>query len=108
MVTDFSSANYLTGQLLIAMPAMGDPRFSKSVIYMCVHNEEGAMGLIVNKPADELSFAELLTQLDIESLGLRRNCRYILAALSRPGADLFCIPPNTTKKARSSSPKAWR
>ena len=70
MVTDFSSANYLTGQLLIAMPAMGDPRFSKSVIYMCVHNEEGAMGLIVNKPADELSFAELLTQLDIESLGV--------------------------------------
>lgn len=70
MVTDFSSANYLTGQLLIAMPAMGDPRFSKSVIYMCVHNEEGAMGLIVNKLADELSFAELLTQLDIESLGV--------------------------------------
>ena len=70
MVTDFSSADYLTGQLLIAMPAMGDPRFSKSVIYMCVHNEEGAMGLIVNKPADELSFAELLTQLDIESLGV--------------------------------------
>ena len=70
MVTDLSSANYLTGQLLIAMPAMGDPRFSKSVIYMCVHNEEGAMGLIVNKLADELSFAELLTQLDIKSLGV--------------------------------------
>ncbi len=65
-----SAADYLTGQLLIAMPAMGDPRFSKSVIYMCVHNEEGAMGLIVNKLADPLTFADLLSQLDIESLGV--------------------------------------
>ena len=44
-------ADYLNGQLLIAMPAMGDPRFARSVIYMCVHNEEGAMGLIINKDA---------------------------------------------------------
>ena len=58
-----SAADYLTGQLLIAMPAMGDPRFSKSVIYMCVHNEEGAMGLIVNKLADGLGFADLLDQI---------------------------------------------
>lgn len=65
-----SAANYLTGQLLIAMPAMGDPRFSKSVIYMCVHNEEGAMGLIVNKLLDSLIFADLLSQLDIETLGV--------------------------------------
>ena len=69
MVTDFSSPDYLTGQLLVAMPAMGDPRFSRSVIYMCVHNEEGAMGLIINKLADTLSFRELLKQLDIENLG---------------------------------------
>ena len=65
-----SAADYLTGQLLIAMPAMGDPRFSKSVIYMCVHNEEGAMGLIVNKLADGLGFADLLDQLNIETLGV--------------------------------------
>ena len=65
-----SAANYLTGQLLIAMPAMGDPRFSKSVIYMCVHNEEGAMGLIVNKLLDSLIFADLLSQLNIETMGV--------------------------------------
>ena len=68
MVTNFSSPDYLTGQLLVAMPAMGDPRFSRSVIYMCVHNEEGAMGLIINKIADALSFQELLIQLDIKKL----------------------------------------
>ena len=65
-----SAADYLTGQLLIAMPTMGDPRFSKSVIYMCVHNKEGAMGLIVNKLADGLGFADLLDQLNIETLGV--------------------------------------
>ena len=59
----------LAGQLLIAMPGMGDPRFEKSVVFMCAHSEEGALGLIVNKPMDELTFAALLQQLDIEARG---------------------------------------
>ena len=44
-----SRAGYLTGQLLIAMPAMRDPRFTRTVIYVCAHNEEGAMGIVVNR-----------------------------------------------------------
>ncbi|MEM8871911.1 MAG: YqgE/AlgH family protein [Pseudomonadota bacterium] len=59
-------ASFLEGQLLIAMPGMGDRRFDRSVVFVCSHSEEGAMGLIINKPVRELSFAELLTQLDIE------------------------------------------
>lgn len=55
----------LSGKLLIAMPGMGDPRFEKSVIFMCAHSDDGAMGLIVNHPALELSFSDLLDQLDI-------------------------------------------
>lgn len=55
----------LSGKLLIAMPGMGDPRFEHSVIFMCAHSDEGAMGLIVNKPAPELTFGQLLKQLDI-------------------------------------------
>ncbi len=55
----------LCGKLLIAMPDMGDPRFAHSVVYVCAHSEEGAMGLIVNKPQPELRFSELLEQLDI-------------------------------------------
>ena len=47
-------ASFLDGQLLIAMPGMGDLRFERSVIFMCAHSAEGAMGLIVNKPAPEL------------------------------------------------------
>ncbi|NKB29140.1 MAG: YqgE/AlgH family protein [Rhodobacteraceae bacterium] len=56
----------LTGQLLIAMPGMGDPRFEKSVVFICAHSDEGSMGLIVNKPTPELPFEALLKQLDID------------------------------------------
>ncbi len=58
---------YLTGQLLIAMPQMQDTRFERSVIYLCVHNADGAMGLVINQLADELSFPDLLEQLGIDS-----------------------------------------
>jgi putative transcriptional regulator len=58
---------YLTGQLLVAMPNMSDPRFSRSVIYMCVHNENGAMGLVVNRTVESLTFPELLQQLEIDA-----------------------------------------
>src|SRR5579863_2897823 len=56
---------YLDGQLLIAMPVMGDPRFERSVIYLCAHSAEGAMGIIVNRPAGIIDFPGLLVQLDI-------------------------------------------
>ncbi|MBT4490136.1 MAG: YqgE/AlgH family protein [Rhodospirillaceae bacterium] len=58
---------YMTGQLLIAMPTMGDPRFERTVIYMCAHSADGAMGLVVNKRASEIDFPELLKQLEIET-----------------------------------------
>ena len=57
---------YLSGQLLIAMPGMTDPRFEKSVIYVCAHNSDGAMGLVVNREIDSLTFPELLQQLEID------------------------------------------
>lgn len=55
----------LEGQLLIAMPGMPDARFARSVVYMCSHSDEGAMGLIVNKPADDLRFGDLLKQIKL-------------------------------------------
>ncbi len=62
---------YMTGQLLIAMPTMSDPRFERTVIYMCAHSADGAMGLVVNKQADEIDFPELLNQLEIETEGVK-------------------------------------
>jgi len=58
---------YLTGQLLIAMPAMRDPRFTRSVIYMCVHNDQGAMGLVVNRLVGSIKFADLLEELELKA-----------------------------------------
>jgi len=53
------------GQVLLAMPAMSDPRFERSVIFVCAHNEDGAIGVIINKTLDSIDFRELLGQLDI-------------------------------------------
>ncbi|MDP2698780.1 YqgE/AlgH family protein [Thalassospira sp.] len=60
-----SDAEYLDGKLLIAMPGMRDPRFSHSVVYLCAHNEDGAMGLVVNRLIDSITFSDLLDQLGI-------------------------------------------
>lgn len=57
---------FLTGQLLIAMPRMPDPRFARSVIYICAHSEDGAMGLVVNRLFEELSFQDLLEQVGLK------------------------------------------
>lgn len=59
------SDGYLEGQCLIAMPQMGDSRFARSVVFLCAHSEDGAMGIIVNKPAKNVTFLDLLTQLGI-------------------------------------------
>ncbi len=64
-----SANGYLTGQLLVAMPGMTDPRFDRAVIYMCVHSlDEGAMGLIVNKPLPDVRFGDILHNLNIKPL----------------------------------------
>lgn len=56
---------YLEGKMLIAMPTMGDDRFARTLIYLCAHSDEGAMGLVVNKIAPTIQFPELLEQLEI-------------------------------------------
>ena len=65
----------LTGKLLIAMPAMGDPRFERSVILICTHSDEGALGLIVNKAIPDLSLGNLLEHLDIPRAPEGRDIR---------------------------------
>ena len=57
----------LNGKLLIAMPGMGDPRFAHSVVFMCAHSDEGAMGLVVNKPTGDLHLKDLMDQLSIST-----------------------------------------
>lgn len=59
--------NYIEGQLLIAMPGMADPRFERTVIYMCAHSTAGAMGLVINRLAEHVTFSELLKQLGVDA-----------------------------------------
>lgn len=70
-----ANSTNLAGKLLIAMPDMGDPRFEKAVIFMCAHNPDGAMGLIVNKPTPEVRFSDLLEQLSINEGELKIDVR---------------------------------
>jgi putative transcriptional regulator len=74
-----SRDGYLDGQLLVAMPLMTDRRFARSVIYMCAHSEEGAMGLIINQRAHHISFAGLLERLGIETASEEGVANNILA-----------------------------
>ncbi|WP_029010473.1 YqgE/AlgH family protein [Azospirillum halopraeferens] len=64
---------YLTGQLLVAMPTMTDPRFQRTVIYICAHNADGAMGLVINKLFGSITFNDLLEQLGIEQSAAGEN-----------------------------------
>ena len=73
--TPQTATDYLTGQLLIAMPTMEDPRFAQSVIYLCAHTLEGAMGLVLNRPLQRPKFDDLLRQLEVAPLPPARRIR---------------------------------
>ena len=63
----FTEPQYLNGQLLLAMPAIGDTRFTKAAIYVCAHDQKGAMGIVINNVMPGLEFGSLLKDLEIES-----------------------------------------
>lgn len=79
---------YLDGQLLVAMPGMADERFVRAVIYLCAHSQDGAMGIVVNRPAADLNFPDLLVQLDIipeaERIQLPRQVERVQILLGGP------------------------
>jgi putative transcriptional regulator len=60
-----ASGGYLEGQILIAMPNMPDPKFEQAVLFLCAHSERGAMGLVLNKLVNNITFMDLLRQLRI-------------------------------------------
>jgi putative transcriptional regulator len=70
-----SHQGFMTGQLLVAMPQMRDARFTRSVIYICAHTGDGAMGLVVNRLVGSLTFPDLLQQLNIDAQGKGEHIR---------------------------------
>lgn len=75
----------LTGKVLIAMPGMNDPRFSRSVVLVCAHGDEGAMGLVMNRPLTGLDFTDLLKQLDIDATPETRDVPVHFGGPVEPG-----------------------
>jgi len=69
------TGGYLTGQLLIAMPSMRDARFARTVIFMCAHNQNGAMGLVINRLVVAITFPDLLDQLGIQKTAVTEEIR---------------------------------
>ncbi|MEX0957606.1 MAG: YqgE/AlgH family protein [Rhizobiaceae bacterium] len=82
-----ASDGYLDGHFLVAMPGMKDDRFSRTVIYVCAHNDEGAMGLIINQVQD-LRFPDLLVQLGVveerETIKMPASARDIIVRHGGP------------------------
>lgn len=66
MIGAMDATPYLTGQFLLAMPGIGDPRFERSVIAMCSHDADGALGIGLDTVIDGLSFHDVLKQLEID------------------------------------------
>lgn len=66
MIEEKDNEDGLSGKMLIAMPSMGDPRFEKTLIYMCAHSDDGALGLVVNRRVDAVSQSDLFGQLDLD------------------------------------------
>ncbi len=76
---------YLEGQLLIAMPAMANHRFARTLIYLCAHSPEGAMGLVVNKLMGAMTFPELLSELGVEPPNSKADIRVHFGGPVEPG-----------------------
>ena len=93
----------LTGKMLISTPAMGDPRFSRSLIYLCAHSAEGAFGLVVNRPVPDLRVAEVLNQLSIPADGLIEDRPVLLGGPVEPARG-FVLHRNELSDAGPSQP----
>ncbi|MCL5778791.1 YqgE/AlgH family protein [Limibaculum sp. FT325] len=76
---------FLDGQILIAMPSMSDPRFQRSLVYLCAHSDEGAMGLVVNREAGDLTLADLFGTLGIPLGAALRDVRVRQGGPVEPG-----------------------
>lgn len=84
---------FLAGQLLLSMPGIGDPRFERAVIAMCVHDDDGALGLIVNRPADSLTVRDLMAQLEVEP-GVTPDVPVLVGGPVEPGRGFVLHSPD--------------
>ncbi len=99
---DEKNGHYLIGKLLLSMPAMGDPRFHRAVIFVCAHDEKGAMGLVINHALPGLRFKNLLDQLKIVSdieIGMRHNALPVMCGGPVEGSRGFILHSGEFRQA---------
>lgn len=91
--TTSADEGYLTGNLLVAMPQMADSRFARSVIYICAHTADGAMGLVINREIESVTFPGLLKQLEIEIPGADDQIRVMFGGPVETGRGFVLHSP---------------
>ena len=94
MTATMSDPRFLTGQFLLSMPGIGDSRFERAVIAMCVHDDDGALGLVVNHWHDSLSVRDLMEQLDIEPGATPAAARVMTGGPVEPGRGFVLHSPD--------------
>lgn len=108
LIEDDADTDFLTGRLLVAMPGIDDERFERTVLYLCAHDEEQAMGVAVNRPIDGLSVFELLDRLGVKSEIQAPGDLVLLGGRSSANAALSCTPTTSTRRTRPCRwPTAW-
>ena len=105
---DDADTTSLVGQLLIAAPTMGDPRFSHAVILMVRHDQDGAFGIVINRPVGERSIAMLLEAAGDTDPDVEAACASLPAGRSSRSSALWFTAPNIAVPRRSMSTAAWR
>jgi putative transcriptional regulator len=94
MTFRMSDPRFLTGQYLLSMPGIGDDRFDRTVIAMCVHDEDGALGLIVNRPHAAMTVRELMAQLEIAPGATPADARVMSGGPVEPGRGFVVHTPD--------------
>jgi putative transcriptional regulator len=90
---DMQPGTSLAGQLLVAEPEMGDPRFTRTVILMVQHDQKGALGIVINRPVEEVAVAKLLNALGIDSKGSEGQVRLFAGGPVQPEAGFIIHTP---------------
>ena len=85
---------YLVGQFLLSMPGIGDPRFERAVIAICVHDDDGALGIMVNRPHPTMTVRDLMAQLDIAPGATPASARVMIGGPVEPGRGFVLHSPD--------------
>jgi putative transcriptional regulator len=98
---------FLSGQLLLSMPGIGDPRFERAVIAMCLHDEEGALGIVANMPMSDLTVRDLMEQLDIDPGATPLDAPVLIGGPVEPSRGFVLHSPDYSGQGTISVGNSW-